>query len=230
MSDLTRPRLDVFYIELLRDAKCKGKYDFPLLKATKQVPLDLISYSRREHANDAHWLHFYLDDYEFVFAIRYPPDCIVSFRRVAGVITPDFSLFSDMPLAMQIDAVFRGRVFGCWLQKIGVSVIPNVRWCDKRSLSFAFDGIPKGGTVAVGTHGCVREPRVKRLFLEGFDKMIERIHPKTIVVYGPELKELKQLAEQANVRIRWYPSEIDKAHPKKHLSDIGYGKRAVQHG
>ena len=227
MSDITRPRLDVFYIELLRDAKFKGKYDFPVLKVTKQVPLDLISFSKCERANDAHWLHFYLDDYKFVFQIRYPPDCRDAFRRAAGVITPDFSLFSDMPLAMQIDAVFKGRVFGYWLQKIGVSVIPNVRWCDKRSLSFAFDGIPKGGTVAVGTHGCVKDPRVRSLFLEGFDKMIERIRPKTVVVYGPELKELKQFAEQANVRIKRFASEIDKTHPKSRLLDIGCGRRAV---
>ena len=227
MSDLTRPRLDVFYIEVLRDAKFKGKYDFPVLKATKQFPLDLISFSKCERANDAHWIHFYLDDYEFVFAIRYPPDCIDVFRRVAGVITPDFSLFSDMPLAMQIDAVFRGRVFGYWLQKIGVSVIPNVRWCDKRSLSFAFDGIPKGGTVAVGSHGCLKDPRVRRLFLEGFDKMIERIHPKTIVVYGPVLMEMKHFARQASARIIWYASEIDKAHPKPRLLDNRHDKKAV---
>jgi hypothetical protein len=219
VSIFTRQRLDVFYIGLLRDAPCDGLYDLPWLEKSSHVPLDLISFPKRRHANDAQWMHFYVDDYEFVFPLRYPPRLLGMFRRVAGVITPDYSLFSDLPFVKQIDAVFNGRVLGYWLQKNGVKVIPNLRWCDERSYSFAFDGIPQGGTVAVGSHGCVRDPKTRRLFLDGFNTMIERIHPEAIVVYGPVLKEMEGAAGQGNVRIVGYASEMEMAHPKEPLWD-----------
>jgi len=131
------------------------------------------------------------------------------------VITPDFSLSTDMPLWMQLEAVGMNRTIGYWLQSIGIKIVPNARWCDKRSLSFAFDGIPEGGTVAVGSHGAVKDPEVRSEFLYGFQEMIERIRPKIIVVYGTVLPEMQDAADKANAHISRHRTQTDIAHKKR---------------
>jgi hypothetical protein len=80
--------------------------------------------------------------------------------------------------------MFQGRAIGHWLQKNGVKVIPNLRWGDERTHSFAFDGIAQGGAVAVGTHGCIKRREDRETFMCGFGAMLDRVRPKTIVLYG----------------------------------------------
>jgi len=215
MRDYTRPHLDVFNIAVLEGATFVGAYDIPLLKVSSHVPLDVIAFSRRKHANESHCLHFFEDDREFYCLRRDPVSYLPLFHSVGSVITPDFSMSPDMPLWMQIEAVGMNRTVGRWLQTNGVEVIPNARWCDKRSLSFAFDGIPECGTVAVGSHGAVKGREVRPDFLNGFYEMIERVHPKTIVVYGTVPPEMRAAADKANAHISQHRTQTDIAHSKR---------------
>ena len=41
-------------------------------------------------------------------------------------------------------------------KKNDVELIPNVRFNDERTYNFCFDGVEKFKTVAVGTHGCIK--------------------------------------------------------------------------
>jgi len=56
VRDYTKPHLDVFNISVLKGAMFVGPYDIPLLKVSNHVPLDLIAFSRRKHANESHCL------------------------------------------------------------------------------------------------------------------------------------------------------------------------------
>lgn len=58
---------------------------------------------------------------------------IDQFKKYAGVISPDFSLYIDMPLCLQMVNVYLNRAVGCYIQRKGVKVIPNVRWGDERT-------------------------------------------------------------------------------------------------
>jgi len=214
MSDLPRPRPDPFNVEMAKGATFVGDFEFPLLERSSHVPLDLISFLKRGRANEAQWIHFYVDDHRFFCVWRKPRRYLKALRRAAGAITPDFTISLDMPLWMQIKSVGMNRTIGHWLQSNGVKIIPNVRWGDSRSYSFAFDGIAKGGTVAVGSHGCIKDPQIRPYFLHGFDKMIERTQPKAIVVYGALLREMAESARQGGARIIQFPCERETARRK----------------
>lgn len=69
-----------------------------------------------------------------------------------GVISPDFSLYRDMPLVMQQWNIYRNRAIGSWLQMNGVNVIPNVRFGDKRTYDICCEGIDSGSIIAIGSH------------------------------------------------------------------------------
>jgi hypothetical protein len=104
--------------------------------------------------------------------------------------------------------MFQGRVIGYWLQKNGVSVIPNLRWGDERTHSFAFDGIAQGGTIAVGTHGCIKRREERGIFMSGFGVMLERARPETIVVYGRLPDGFLAVASQMNARCKAFRQRI----------------------
>ncbi|MGQ7329867.1 DUF4417 domain-containing protein, partial [Streptococcus suis] len=69
------------------------------------------------------------------------------------VLTPDFSLYQDMPIAMQIWNVYRSRLIGQMMQNYGCTVIPTVSWSRHESFVFCFDGLPRNATLAVSTIG-----------------------------------------------------------------------------
>ena len=76
------------------------------------------------------------------------------------------------------------RAIGCWLQENGITVIPNIRFSDERSYAFCCDGVSKGGTIAVGSHGCIKV-NIERIYFErGMSEIIKRLEPKRIIVYG----------------------------------------------
>ena len=53
--------------------------------------------------------------------------------KFQGVISPDFSLYRDLPLGMQVWNTYRGHALGYWLSRQGLEVISNVRWGDERA-------------------------------------------------------------------------------------------------
>ena len=178
-------KYDVFHSLLVENAKFAGKYDFPLLKgtssiATQAIPFDKVS----KTTNKNQWVHFYIDDYRFERLWTNPNKYLNVLKKFKGVIATDFSVYTKMPLAMQIWNTYRNRAISFWLQDNGVDVIPNVVWGLENTYDFCFDGIPKGGTVAISTNGCIKDKTSRYYFKKGLGKMIEVVSPKTIVVYS----------------------------------------------
>lgn len=89
-----------------------------------------------------------------------------------------------MPLVMQLWNIYRSRAIGAWLQANGVIVIPNIRFGDRRTFNYCCDGISKKAVIAVGTHGTLKSKADRSIFIEGLDKVVKRLEPRVIVVYG----------------------------------------------
>ena len=100
------------------------------------------------------------------------------------MLTPDFSLYIDFPVALQIYNHYRKHFIGAYLQSIGVKVFPTIAWSDENSYTWCFDGEPIGGCVAVSSVGTQADADSKRLFMRGYDAMLERLNPETIIFYG----------------------------------------------
>ena len=131
-----------------------------------------------------------------------------------GVILPDFSLYRDMPLVMQLWNVYRSRAIGCWLQQNGVRVIVNVRWGDRRTHRICCDGVSRGCTIAVGTVGALRGAEDRAYFTEGLAYVVRRLRPNAIVVYGAAPEEIFGVYRDSGIEIVQFDCETVVAHSR----------------
>ncbi len=166
-----------------------GKFGIPLLKKCDFIPQKLIGFNyvktTKEYENG---VHFFLDDYQFERIWNRPVENIERLKKFSCVLTPDFSLYTDMPMAMQIWNVYRSRLIGQIMQDEGMRVIPTISWSEESSYEFAFDGIESGSTIALSTVGIVRDKKKRELFLRGIKAAIDAINPSAIVLYGKKIK------------------------------------------
>lgn len=149
-------------------------------------PQYLIPYRQRIRSDvrpDDGAVHFFLDDYRFESTWSAPDKALRYLSQFDTALTPDFSLFTDMPLAAQLWNTYRNRWCGCYWQSLGKTVIPTVSWSSGKSYNFCFLGIPTKSIVAVGATG-LRDPISQVLFREGYREMIRQLQPSAILVYG----------------------------------------------
>ena len=171
-----------------------GKWNMPIVKKNELdlVGVNLIGYpdikTNDIDENKQRGIHFYIDDYKMEGLYYTPERSIHRIAQYKFVITPDYSLYRDMPKAVQLFNVFRSRWCGAFWQSKGITVIPNVSWGDSTTFEFCFDGIEEGSIVAVGTIGCKRS---KLAFMRGYNEMLKRIKPSTIICYGSPFEEME---------------------------------------
>lgn len=197
------PRLDVFKSKLVDGAQFSERYEFPLLKQAackprRAIPFDKASKSKGEHEQ---WVHFYIHDRNFECVWNNPTQYLDMLKRFEGVITPDFSLYREMPLAMQIWNTYRNRAMGYWMQSNGISIVPNVRWGDERTYHFAFEGLPIGGTLAISTNGCIQKKLERYYFKKGLAQMVKELSPKTIINYSYTPDDIFEEYRQQDIEI-----------------------------
>lgn len=185
---------DGYHSWLVKAATFDEILDMPCMKAPKrmEIPENLIPFSKTAYSADcAEYVHFYEHDTVFRDFLNNPEPYIEKLFKFPGIITPDCSLYRDMPLVLQMANTYMSRSVGCYMQEQGLNVIPNVRWGDERSylpgmtdIPFAFLGIEKHGIVSVSTYGCIRGKENKRHFHDGFHSMLEFLQPEIVLIHG----------------------------------------------
>lgn len=188
----------------------EGAYDTPVIKAEKWVPgIEFIgfNYARSCRDRSGKGVHFFVDDYQFerIWTDWTRHGKLLS--QFEAVMTPDFSMFTDWSRAAQIWNHYRKHYVGAYLQSQGVRVYPSICWSDEASYDWCFDGEPVGGCVAVSSVGVIKNREVRRLFLKGYDEMLRRLEPETIIFYGNVLDECKGRI----VRIRAFQDKFKEA-------------------
>ena len=191
---------DIFGVYLLESLSFEGDFDMPVVGNYDDVEaidyLALYSDLQDYHKTENTCVCFY--QYDHVFdgvhglynSIIYKDEKRLNkfrerFKDVKYIIAPDYSLFGDFPNALQIFNIYKSRVCMSWLiANTKAKVIPNIRWSFPFTFDYCFDGIMKGSNIAVGVLGQVHNVANKKMFLEGLKKAIDRIEPKTIVIYG----------------------------------------------
>ena len=92
-----------YNLDLINATSCQGKYDMPVLAPCEYIPKKLTGFNYAKSATDYKTgLHFFIDDYQFERLWTRPLDYIELLKKFDCVLTPDFSLYLDMPLPMQI--------------------------------------------------------------------------------------------------------------------------------
>lgn len=205
------PVEDVFKAFLVENARYDGEFEIPCINTSDKLPNKLIPFSKAMHCSDYNqWVCFYESDDKFIQFWRNPKKYLPRLKKFKGIITPDFSLYRDMPYAVQITNTYRGKALGHWLQSNGLKVIPNVRWGQPRTYELACMGVEKNKTIAVGTLGCLKDTEECQWFTSGLDYVIEYLRPDNIIVYGSAPDKVFSVAKMQGINIIPFESETKK--------------------
>ena len=171
-----------------------GKWEYPIIRR-QEISLDSVQLvacsdtrANDREENKACGVHFFVDDYRFEGIYRHPERTVSRYSQYAFLLTPDFSLYADMPLWKQIENVGKNRWVGAYWQNEGLLAVPTIAWSTARSYDFCFDAVEKHSTVAVGMIGCKGN---KLGFMRGYNEMLTRLDPESIIVFGTPFPEME---------------------------------------
>lgn len=200
---------DVFHAFLVKNATYDGDLEIPCLAREIQKPIKLVAFSKAIASKEVDsWIHFYEDDAAFERIWNTPNKYLPIIKRFKGVITPDFSVYRDMPLVMQHWNIYRSRAIGYWLQENGVPVIPNIRFGDERTYELSCAGIQKHGTIAVGSHGCIKLLSDRSYFVSRLKYVVDKLEPSTIVVYGAAPDKIFTPYKEKGIEVLQFDSDF----------------------
>lgn len=185
---------DGFRADLVERALFDGALEIPTIHKPEHImiPGGMIPFSERAKSSDyKEFIVFYEHDVKFRDILTATDKYLDDLRRYPGVVSPDCSLYRDMPLCLQIANIYMNRAVGHYLQEQGLYVVPNIRWGDERTYTtcalpekVAFLGAEKHGIVSVGTYGCISGKENKYHFRAGLEAMLEELEPEIVLVYG----------------------------------------------
>lgn len=207
---------DIWWQSFMVKGATFGQHDIPCCPTKlSNLPKGIVTYEeakqlvnkeKKKAHNDFEFdlfVCFYIDDYKFdsTAGIWFKPEKAYDvLKHFKGIITPDFSTYTDFPEKLKGWNIYRDRAFGYWWGNVDdgkYEVIPNVRG-DNITLDYCFEGIDKNSVVAIGTVGS----NLKFLdnqynFSKWLYKMYNILKPHTIIVYGsanyPCFKNLVEL-------------------------------------
>lgn len=187
-----------------------GEYGIPQIEpVVYEGGCDWIGFNYAKSTKDCEGkgVHFFLDDYQFCRLWSNIDRYIPMLQRFRYVMSPDFSTYTDFPKVMQIYNHYRKHWCAAYMQEAGIQVIPTISWSTPDSYDWCFDGGPEGGTVAVSSVGCMNSKGKKALFLAGYEEMVRRLQPETIIFYGSVPEECMGNI----VRIRAFTDKFNEA-------------------
>ncbi len=179
----------LYHLEYNDLTRTTGRYEIPIIeKEIFEIPKRWIGFNEIKTVKERKCgVHFFLDDYQIERIWRTPELYIDKLLQFDCVLTPDYSLYTDMAIATQIYNTYRNRLVGQILQDNGIKVIPTVSWGKPNTFDFCFDGIEEGSLVAVSTIGVKKRKQSTEIWLAGMNEMKERIKPSAILVYGEKI-------------------------------------------
>ncbi len=156
---------DIFGIYLLESLSFEGDYDMPVIGCFDDISkIDYLSlYSDLQDYQKTNNTCVCFFQYDHVFdgihglynSIIYQDEKRLMlfrerFKNVKYIIGPDYSLYGDFPVPLQMFNIYKSRICIAWLKANTNSIIiPNIRWTFDFSYEFAFDGIMEGSNIAI---------------------------------------------------------------------------------
>ena len=179
-----------YNLEMVNRGDC-GRDGFPSIKGRMSKPAELqgFNYAKSTPADakaDA-GCHFFIDDYQFERLWQRPDAYLDVLKPYKCVLTPDFSLYMDMPDAMQQWNRYRSAALGNYWQRNGITVIPTLSWAQPSSYGFCFKGLPRHSTVATSTVGVARDRDAQKVWHDGMREAMSRLEPSRVLLYGKNI-------------------------------------------
>ena len=195
------------------DMPVTGEYDIPIVKGIKlkhPEKYKLIAFDESHlippEERKKYIVHFFIYDYKFERVWTYIYKYTEYLQQFAAVIQPDFSLYTDMPRAMQIWNAYRANFMAWWWQNEGIKVIPIGYWTDEQSFDFCFGSMPENSCICISSKGSYSEDKrdtklntltpINSGFKKGLEALIDRLHPSQLLWIGIKPLWMGQLEEQ----------------------------------
>lgn len=186
-------------------------YDIPRIKPCDLVPDRLVAFSEAMSMSTTPdhraWVHFYEDDYRFERLWRSPDTYLPRLAPFAGIISPDFSVYRNLPAAEKIHQTYRNQLLGARMQADGGTVIANVRLSGRESIPYALAGVPRNSTIAIGLHGCTRDKANRRHVVEEIGLICAELDPTQLVVYGSAAYGVLDQPRERGIPVHVYPAD-----------------------
>lgn len=196
---------DVLNEILLEGLTLVRPYDIPRIEACRDVPEKLIAFSEAmTHPDHEAWVHFYEDDYRYSRLQSQPEAYLSILSRFAGVISPDFSTYRNLPEAVRIYRVYLNQLIGARLQAGGIKVIANVRLSGVASVPWALAGAPRNSSIAVGLHGCIRDRANRHHVVKELEILCAGLSPTSLIVYGSPAYGVLDVPRELGIPVHVY--------------------------
>ena len=167
-----------------------GRYGIPLVRS-QYIDLNAIEpwcfvKAKPDDTEFKHkTIHFFTYDWLFETVFTKPEAALEKLEQYYALLTPEFSTYKDMPVAMQMHSTFKNRWCGAFWQSQGMLVIPTITWGTQASYEFCFDGVEQNAIVAVSTYGSENN---EAGFMAGYNRMLDALNPSAIICYGDLFK------------------------------------------
>lgn len=161
-------------------------WQMPVIRKESYIPKNLIGFNYAKTSKEKNTgIHFYIDDYQFERVWNNPEKYLDVLMMYDCILSPDFSLYMEMPMPMKIWNTYRSRQIGAYYQSKGIKVIPTISWAEPETFSFCFKGIEEGSVVSVSTVGVKKN--ALDIWREGMDEAIRQIRPEAVIEYGGDV-------------------------------------------
>lgn len=195
---------DTYNLGIMDNENVSDFWQMPIIKNDNFIPSKLIgfNYAKTSKVKNV-GIHFYLDDYQFERLWNNPEEYVDILKQYECILSPDFSLYMDMPMPMKIWNIYRSRLIGQYYQSQGIKVIPTLSWAEEETFEFCFEGIPKGSIVSISTIGVKKNKEALKIWKAGVDELIRRIEPSTILIYGGKLDY-----DYGDIKVIYYENQV----------------------
>lgn len=116
---------NIYNLDYYVRTRTEGRFNIPALKPADSGVKNFQSFnmilSKPEYDKG---VHFFISDYQFERIWREPARYIKILKNFPCVLTPDFSLYTDMPIALQVYNVYRSHLIGQIENAIFLAVSP----------------------------------------------------------------------------------------------------------
>ena len=195
---------DAYNLGIMDNENVSDFWQMPIIKNDNFIPSKLIGFNYAKTSKEKNvGIHFYLDDYQFERLWNNPEDYVDILKQYECILSPDFSLYMDMPMPMKIWNIYRSRLIGQYYQSQGIKVIPTLSWAEEETFEFCFEGIPKGSIVSISTIGVKKNKEALKIWKTGVDELIKRIEPSTILIYGGKLNY-----DYGDIKVIYYENQV----------------------
>lgn len=163
-----------------------GQYEMPVVKSINcPAPKEMVAlYHIGRWKEKGCVPHFYAADGRFENTWKHPVKVLETLANYPMTVSPDFSVYENLALPQKLWNIFRNKLLAAWWQYNGIKVIPNVSWIYGKDYTMSFDGWPRHSVIAVNSTGINGVERCKKMWLEGYQVMLETLNPTHILRYG----------------------------------------------